>query len=717
MTRLPPGVMIYHEEGAIYQQERLSKNLKIVMTSTNKLVNEFLKLIDVEQEAQAEEILEFRNRYTTQELQRRGVAIGNLRLSAMRTGLGGQSVVEFEPAPETSDLLPAHQFRVGDIVAVEEHVPKSKQSQSKSSSTATTTEPKNTGVVYRITKSKIIVTFKEDLPEILQAESKVRLCRLANEITFERMRKALRYLQKLDPGESGDMKPASALLSVLYGKQNPGFEQGWQKMDLKFFDEGLNDSQREAVKFALGAREVALIHGPPGTGKTYTCVEIIKQLVKAGKRVLVCGPSNISVDNLVERLAKSKLDIVRIGNPARILESVLAHSLEVRVRSSDEGQLVNDVRTDMDRTFQQMQKAKSRMQKRELYGEIKFLRKELKQRESNVISNIVKQAQVVLSTLNGVGSQSLYHEEFDVTLIDEATQSLEPECWIAILKSKKVILAGDHLQLPPTIKSMSDNPKVDKKDKSEKITTKMKSTQLTKVDQPHSLEVTLFDRMLKEYGDRVRKMLTVQYRMNEAIMKFSSNDLYEGRLVAHESVKSHLLHDLDEITSTEETSVPVVFIDTAGAGMYEQLEGDGNAVDKNSLSRFNEGEIGIVETYLEKLTKAGMKPENIAIISPYNAQVTRLSDLLEEKYPGLEIDSVDGFQGREKEAVIVSLVRSNDTGEVGFLKDFRRLNVAITRPKRHLCVIGDSETLSKGDIFLKKLCEYLSDDCELRFPE
>ncbi|KAJ1561307.1 hypothetical protein HK096_005168, partial [Nowakowskiella sp. JEL0078] len=392
---------------------------------------------------------------------------------------------------QSADGGSAHRARVGDIVAVEEQIAKKKASKDKN-----TTQPELiSGVVYRLTKTKITVIFKDDLPDIFQSEPRIRLCKLANDVSFDRMRLAMRDLAASDINDT--------LMAVLLGSKVPSFDDVADFKGLQYFDEGLNDSQREAVCFSLAARELALVHGPPGTGKTYTCVEIIRQLVKAGKRVLVCGPSNISVDNLVERLAKTKISLVRLGHPARILDSVLMYSLEVRVRSSDEGQLFNDVRSDLDNALQSIQKAKSKMQKRELYQEVKLLRKELKQREQSVTANIIKNSKVVLSTLNGTGSRLLAHEQFDVVLIDEATQSLEPECWIAMLKAKKVILAGDHLQLPycktiePTVKSSTNYLDISKL-KSLKISDKPSHRSEYK---PKTLEFTLFDRMLQCYGN------------------------------------------------------------------------------------------------------------------------------------------------------------------------------------------------------------------------
>ncbi len=399
------------------------------------------------------------------------------------------------------------------------------------------------------------------------------------------------------------------------------------------------------------------------------------------KRVLVCGPSNISVDNIIERLSKHKLDIVRVGHPARVLESVVQYCLDMRIDTCDGGQIVKDVRKELDETLQTIQKTKRKQDRYKLYQDVKFLKSELRQREKEVLSSVIKNAQVVLTTLNGTASKILQNEEFDVVLVDEASQALEAECWIAILKAKKLILAGDHCQLPPTIKSTD------------------KTAQ--------KLMFTLFERMLKHYP-KLKRLLNVQYRMNKVIMQFSSDQFYESKLTCGDGIEDRLLIDLESVQENEETACPVVFVDTAHANFNESSD------DQDSM--FNTGEAETVVKYLESLLQLGVTPNQIAVISPYNGQIRVLKEMIKEKYPALELGSVDGFQGREKEVVILSLVRSNADGQVGFLSEARRLNVAMTRPKRHLCVIGDSSTLSRNQ-FLKKVVTYLEDHAEIRYPE
>ena len=415
------------------------------------------------------------------------------------------------------------------------------------------------------------------------------------------------------------------------------------------------------------------------------------------------------MDNIVERLAPYRVPIIRLGHPARLLPSVLSHSLDVLTQTSEAASIVKDVRKEMDDKQASVKKSRNGRERRAIYGELKELRKEYRERERKCVSNLVEGSKVVLATLHGSGGVQLRHEEFDVVIIDEASQALEAQCWVALLSAKKAVLAGDHLQLPPTIKSLnSKSPKADgpsKTDGLEKIT----------------LETTLFDRLLSLHGPSIKRMLTTQYRMHEKIMRFPSDELYDSKLIAADFVKARLLSEVPyEVQETEDTTEPLVFWDTQGGDFLEKAEDDnGKKTSKGAIlgdSKSNQMEAALVKYHVQRLVGAGVKPEDIAVVTPYNAQLALLSQLLKEQYPKLELGSVDGFQGREKEAIIVSLVRSNAEHEVGFLGEKRRLNVAMTRPKRHLCVVGDSETVSRGSKFLKSWMAFLEENADLRFP-
>ena len=420
------------------------------------------------------------------------------------------------------------------------------------------------------------------------------------------------------------------------------------------------------------------------------------------------------MDNIVERLAPHKIPIVRLGHPARLLPSVLSHSLDVLTQTSEAAGIVKDVRKEMDTKQASIKKTRNGRERKAIYTEMKDLRKEYREREKQCVSTLVGGSKVVLATLHGAGGFQLRDEIFDVVIIDEASQALEAQCWIPLLSAKKIVLAGDHLQLPPTIQSTPS------KSKSDQAKTNSQGVS--------SLETTLFDRLLSLHGPKIKRMLTTQYRMHERIMRFPSDEMYDGDLIAASSVANRLLTTLPyTVDDTDDTREPVIFYDTQGGDFPEDASADGTATDgkqpsKKSLfndSKSNSSEAALVKKHVAALIAAGVHAKGIAVVTPYNGQLALLShDLgLKETYPELELGSVDGFQGREKEAVIVSLVRSNGEGQVGFLGEKRRLNVAMTRPKRQLCVIGDSETVGKGSKFLKRWMEHLEKEADLRYPD
>ncbi|KAJ5541699.1 hypothetical protein N7494_006775 [Penicillium frequentans] len=658
---------------------------------------------------------------TRRTLQATGNALTGLILSQCRTGLGGRVVGEFAPDPaiassESSDGQPrlgTHGIRVGDVVRVNDVSAGAKKvGKDKPKDGADVKGPE--GVVTRVSDKAIWIAFgqrgggarsKED-DEVIEElwSKKLWVIKLANDVTYRRMRQTMEKMGKMTEGDH------SQFMRVAFGHTTP-LQPDEITEPIEFLDPTLNDSQKDAIRFALGSKDIALIHGPPGTGKTHTLIELIMQFVQRNKRILVCGPSNVSVDNIVERLALKKVPVVRIGHPARLLPSVLEHSLEVLTQTSDAASIVKDVRKEMDEKQASIRKTKSGRERRVIYDDLKHLRKEFRERESKCVDNLVRESSVVLATLHGAGGHQLKNQKFDVVIIDEASQALEAQCWISLMSAEKVVLAGDHLQLPPTVKSTNQKSKdAPKKDAPED----------KEILKGFSLERTLFDRLLALHGTGIKRMLTTQYRMHDKIMRFPSDELYESKLMAADSVKARLLVDLPyEVRGTDDTQEPLVFWDTQGGDFPEKTE-DAEISKKETLlgeSKSNEMEALVVARHVDNLVDAGVRPEDIAVITPYNGQRALLSQMLREKYPGLELGSVDGFQGREKEAVVVSLVRSNEEHEVGFLGEKRRLNVAMTRPKRHLCICGDSDTISRGSSFLKHWMDYLEENADLRYPD
>ncbi|OOF92838.1 hypothetical protein ASPCADRAFT_152489 [Aspergillus carbonarius ITEM 5010] len=668
---------------------------------------------------------------TRRTLQASGHALTGIILNQCRTGLGGRTVGEFAPDPAVQSTigdgklrLGAHGVRVGDVVRVcevggsgrkgEERKGKEKGGKGEDGS-GNGVE----GVVTRVGESAVWVAFggkggggkkggEDEAVEELWGR-KVWMIKLANDVTFRRMNQTMEKMVKMSETEH------THFMRVAFGHTTPMLPDYDAVGSVEFTDPTLNDSQKEAIRFALASRDIALIHGPPGTGKTHTLIELILQMVQRKLRVLVCGPSNISVDNIVERLAPKKVPVVRIGHPARLLPSVLDHSLEVLTHTSEAAAIVRDVRKEIDEKQASIRKTRFARERRAIYDDLRELRREFRERESKCVDNLVRESSVVLATLHGAGGHQLKGQKFDVVIIDEASQALEAQCWIPLLLASKVVLAGDHLQLPPTVKSTiekSPNSKAKAKEQKEKANG-------VELLENVSLETTLFDRLLSMHGPGIKRMLTTQYRMHEQIMQFPSDELYGSRLMAAEAVKARLLKDLPyDVEETDDTKEPVVFWDTQGGDFPEKTE-DADVGKKARLgeSKSNEMEALVVSRHVDALVDAGVHPEDIAVITPYNGQLAVLSQMLREKYPSLELGSVDGFQGREKEAVVVSLVRSNSEHEVGFLGERRRLNVAMTRPKRHLCICGDSETISKGSGFLKRWMAFLEEHADLRYPD
>lgn len=389
-----------------------------------------------------------------------------------------------------------------------------------------------------------------------------------------------------------------------------------------------------------------------------------------------------------------KPKILRAGHPARMLSEVVDFSLEHILQSTSATEVVKEVNSEIVQKTRSLD-CSTKTQRSQIYKELKILRKELIVRQRKAVKELLQTTDILLTTSTGCDSKYLNLSRladeiggFDVIVIDEAAQSLEAACWIPILLGKKVVLAGDHLQLPPTILSRNAAGK-----------------------QPNGLpglEETLFDRLMN-YDKSITRLLDIQYRMNYQIMKWSSDALYDGKLFADDSVRSHLLCDLPEVKKTILTQVPLCFIDTCGE-LNEQKFDEEDLEKSNKLSKcieleskWNEGEAEIVKNMVEELLSNGLKQNDIGVITPYNAQVEILRSLI--SYENIEIGTVDGFQGREKEVILISTVRSNDHGDIGFLSERRRMNVAITRARRLVIVVCDSTTVNR-DEFLNNMIEY-----------
>ncbi|MEY4927836.1 MAG: hypothetical protein RI894_2272, partial [Bacteroidota bacterium] len=441
----------------------------------------------------------------------------------------------------------------------------------------------------------------------------------------------------------------------------------------------LNDSQNDALRKVVSSLDVAVIHGPPGTGKTTTLVQAIKMLAEQqrSKTILVCAPSNSATDLLTERLAAAQLHVTRVGNVSRVDADLLQYTLDSQLASHPEAKHIKRVRIEAAQARREANRfrrnfgAQERDDRRSLQDEARSLAAWARDLEDKLVEEVLSNSQVITCTLTGAANPLIRNRKFEVVVIDEGAQALEAATWIPIRLANRVVLAGDPLQLPPTVKSIKA--------------------------QRDGLNITLLEKCIKRFEPQNVALLRTQYRMNEVIMGFSNAYFYENKLLAAESVAKQTL----PIWGRK----PFVFIDTVGCGFEEEQTNE-------QQSRFNSGEFGIMREHLYKLIDAynGAPLPPIGIISPYKEQVNYITEHLrdDELLAPLDItvSTVDGFQGQEAEIIYISLVRSNDAGEIGFLNDFRRMNVALTRAKRKLIVIGDSGTLA-NHLFYQKFLDYV----------
>lgn len=431
----------------------------------------------------------------------------------------------------------------------------------------------------------------------------------------------------------------------------------------------LNASQEKAVNEVLWAKDVAVVHGPPGTGKTTTLVEAIFETLRRESQVLVCAQSNMAVDWISEKLVDRGINVLRIGNPTRVNDKMLSFTYERRFEAHPDYPQLWSIRKAIRELRQQRKHADSWHQKMDR------LKSRATELELRIRSSLFGEARVIASTLTGAANRVLEGEKYSTLFIDEAAQALEAACWIAIRKAGRVVLAGDHCQLPPTVKSI--------------------------MALKGGLGKTLMERIVENKPETVT-LLKMQYRMNEQIMKFSSEWFYNGMVESAPMVSHRGILDYD---------IPMMWIDTAECDGKEEFVGE-------NFGRINRAEaemtLQTLQQYLEKIGKQRILEESIdvGIISPYRAQVQLLRKELRKReffrpYRHLlTVNTVDGFQGQERDIILISLVRSNDGGDIGFLRDLRRMNVAITRARMKLIILGSSETMTSHP-FYKKLYEYV----------
>jgi ATP-dependent RNA/DNA helicase IGHMBP2 len=486
--------------------------------------------------------------------------------------------------------------------------------------------------------------FTEELPDWAR-DGKLGVELLFDDYTYNDMQAAVKQAATLHD---------SPLVQVLTGHRKPVFDD-----IAPIVIPVLNASQQLAVQKIITAHDLAIVHGPPGTGKTTTLVQAIK-LMAEKEQILVVAPSNTAVDLLSENLALQGLDVLRIGNPARVSERLMSLTLDSQMavhpymKESKKLKKQASEYKNMAHKYKRSFGKAERDQRKALFDEAHKIMKEVANTEQYIIDDLVSKAQVITATLAGANHWTVKNVKFGTVVIDEAGQALEPACWIPIVKSKKVILAGDHCQLPPTIKSS--------------------------VAAKAGLSTTLLEKCVSLHPEAL-VLLDEQYRMNTSIMGYSSKIFYKDLLKAHQSVADHLLFDAD---------LPFTFIDTAGCGFDEKPVGTSVANPEEAAFLFH---------YLERFV--GQQPFSIAVISPYSEQIRLLKEqltntpALQPYLPNILVNTIDSFQGQERDMVIISMTRSNTEGVIGFLSDIRRMNVAMTRARKKLVVIGDSATLTR----------------------
>ncbi len=490
--------------------------------------------------------------------------------------------------------------------------------------------------------------FAPDFPDWIE-EDKVGIKLAPNLRTIAIMKTVLNNLES--------NKTVYSLFKQLHGDEVEPNGNTIDAVEINFANQRLNDSQRQAIKAILQNKNITIVHGPPGTGKTTTLLEAIFQLVKKGEKVLVSAPSNTAVDNIAKGLIKSNVSILRLGNTSKVDEEIFLHTPEGKLANAKQQKEIKNLKKRAEEFRRMALKYKrsfgkaEREQRNLLFKEVKNIRTEIKNLQAYNEQKLYDEAQVICGTPIGLYDAKLNRINFETLVIDEAGQCIEPLAWCIFPLANKWVLAGDHHQLPPTV--------------------------LSHDAAMMGLDISILEACMQT----IKKvfLLNTQYRMRASIAGFSGAFFYKGLL----QTAMHLV----------DTGVHISFIDTAGSG-YNETQGG------NGMSLQNEGEL---TTALKIIESEKLDVLQTAFISPYSGQVSAAKEMLPKQ---MRISTIDSFQGQEKEIIILSLVRSNDDGEIGFLKDYRRMNVAITRAKEQLFIIADSATIG-ADSFYNAFLTYI----------
>ncbi|MCH2044479.1 MAG: AAA domain-containing protein [Saprospiraceae bacterium] len=616
-----------------------------------KSTEELKRVLDLLKKEKEEEIKQYEKLIKQTPLKERvkkGVCWNPVKVESWGWGLGEHPYLIVH---RTKGVNQAHKFRAGQVV----HFFNEKLNKE--------VRPEY-GIINYIKKDKAkIILYGTELPNWL-IHNTIGMQLSFDERSYQEMERAMEKVI----AAKGDR--LAELREVLLAKKTASFHQHSYNFDIP----KLNKSQCAAVHQILDAEDVAVIHGPPGTGKTTTLVEALRQLCKRESPVLVCAPSNAATDLLTEKLAEVRLNVVRIGNVSRVDESLLQHTIEGILNEHPGMQEVKKMKIESAQIRRKAEKFKrnfghkEREERRAAYQEARALIQHAKMLEDYIIDKVLKEADVITCTLVGAQNPYIAKKTFKTVVIDEAAQALEPATWIPITKAERVIFAGDPFQLPPTVKSVAANK--------------------------GGLAVTLLEKCVERL-EHVQ-LLDTQYRMNSVIMEFSNQQFYNGALKAAEFVADWKL-PIDEIGER-----PVEFIDTAGCGFDEEQH-------KESLSYRNPEEYYVLRQHLDHLlTFADGQPISIGIISPYKEQVIFMQEHIPvdfDHFPdaNITVNTIDSFQGQERDVIYISMVRSNEDQQIGFLKDTRRMNVAMTRARKKLIIIGDSATLGNFQFYQRFL--------------
>ncbi len=616
------------------------------------------ELLAIEKESDRRTFEELTHAMRVSDRRDNGMAWYPVAIRETELGRGDYLTVELE---RTTHLELAHQFRSGMSVSF--------------FSNHDARNDRMDGIVTHISGSRMRVALKVDeLPDWTR-NGKLGVDAVFDENSYQEMERALRQAAAIN-----DKFNEGRLVRILTAQQQPTSTHDENTRNILASLGGkLNPSQLEAVEKILSADDIAVVHGPPGTGKTTTLVQAIKALIQQNpKKLLVVAPSNAAVDLISERLAEEGLQVVRIGNPARVNERQQALTLDERVANHPGSREIKKLKKqvaqflDMAHTYKRSFGASERAQRNALFTEARNIRKQIERNELYILDDILSAAQVVTATLVGAAHQTISNIEFHIAVIDEAGQALEPACWIPILRARKLVMAGDHNQLAPTVKSIEAEKK--------------------------GLSTTLMEKVVSMYPSSV-VLLKQQYRMNEVIAGFSSQEFYSGLLEADSSVAHQVLFTGDQ---------PFLFIDTAGAG-YEEIR-EGNKISNPEEAAFTVKHLVTLAEQLKEYYTTDDFP-TIGLISPYRQQVEVLRQSvaqipkLASLGSRLTVSTIDSFQGQERDIIYISLTRSNADASIGFLSEVRRMNVAMTRARKKLVMVGDSATLA-GSGFYEDLIGY-----------